>query len=73
MLERGGRALALAPIDAPDETALVDLDEPRVLRAERLRPSVVATRRRSSTQEYAARPKGGRVPREAQLKSRTAP
>jgi hypothetical protein len=55
MLERTGRTLALAPIDAPDEATLVDLDEPRVLRAERLRPSVVATRRRSPTQEYAAR------------------
>jgi hypothetical protein len=55
MLERGGRSLALAPIDAPDDTSLIDLDEPRVLRAERLRPSVVATRARSRTQEYAAR------------------
>jgi hypothetical protein len=55
MLERGGHPLALAPIDAPDDTVLVDLDEPRVLRTERLRPSVVATRRRSATQQYAAR------------------
>jgi hypothetical protein len=54
MLERG-RPLALAPVDLPDEAQLVDLDEPRVLRSERLRPSVVATRRRSTTQEYAAR------------------
>jgi RES domain len=54
MLERG-RPLALAPVDVPDEAALVDLDEPRVLRAERLRPSVVATRHRTVTQEYAAR------------------
>lgn len=55
MLERGGRALALAPVDVPDDAPLVDLDEPRVLRVERLRPSLVATRRRATTQEYAAR------------------
>jgi hypothetical protein len=55
MLERGGRALALAPVDVPDDATLLDLDEPRVLRAERLRPSAVATRARSVTQEYAAR------------------
>jgi hypothetical protein len=55
MLERRGHALALAPVDAPDDSLLVDLDEPRTLRAERLRPSVVATRRRTVTQEYAAR------------------
>ena len=54
MLERAGRPLALAPIDAPDDAVLVDLDEPRVLRAERLRPSMVATRRRTATQQYAA-------------------
>ena len=54
MLERAGRALALVPLDLPDDAALVDLDEPRVLRAERLRPSIVATRRRQVTQEYAA-------------------
>jgi RES domain-containing protein len=55
MLERAGRTLALAPIDAPDDASLVDLDEPRMLRAERLRPSMVATRRRTPTQEYATR------------------
>jgi len=55
MLERYGRRLALVAIDLPADTPLVDLDEPRVLRAERLRPSVVATRRRAVTQEYAAR------------------
>jgi hypothetical protein len=55
MLERSGRRLALVAIDLPDDTPLVDLDEPRVLRAERLRPSVVATRRRTLTQEYAGR------------------
>jgi hypothetical protein len=55
MLERSGRRLALVALDVPDDTELVDLDEPRVLRSERLRPSGVATRRRRATQEYAAR------------------
>jgi hypothetical protein len=55
MLERAGHTLSLAPVDAPDDAELIDLDEPRVLRSERLRPSRVATRRRSTTQEYAAR------------------
>jgi hypothetical protein len=55
MLERAGQPLALVAIDLPDETRILDLDEPRVLRAERLRPSAVATRRRTVTQEYAAR------------------
>jgi hypothetical protein len=55
MLERGGRRLSLAPLSSPDNATLIDLDEPRVLRSERLRPSEVATRRRSVTQEYAAR------------------
>ena len=55
MLERAGTRLALAPLDLPDDADLVDLDEPRVLRAERLRPSRVATSARSITQDYAAR------------------
>ena len=55
MLEQRGRRLALVPLDVPDEATVIDLDEPRVLRSERLRPSVVATRTRSVTQEYAAR------------------
>jgi hypothetical protein len=55
MLVRSGRRLALVAVDLPDDATLVDLDEPRVLRAERLRPSLVATRRRTLTQEYAAR------------------
>jgi hypothetical protein len=54
MLERGGAPLALVAIDVPDDAELVDLDEPRVLRAERLRPSTVATRTRTVTQAYAA-------------------
>jgi hypothetical protein len=55
MLVRSGRTLALAALELDDAAPLVDLDEPRVLGEERLRPSVVATRRRSTTQAYAAR------------------
>jgi hypothetical protein len=55
MLDRGGRRLALAALELPDPVELVDLDEPRVLRRERLRPSEVATRSRTVTQAYAAR------------------
>jgi hypothetical protein len=54
MLERGGRPLALASFELPDERELIDLDEPRTLTRERLRPSQVATRRRSVTQAQAA-------------------
>jgi hypothetical protein len=55
MLERGGRPLALASFELPDRLGLVDLDEPATLAAEDLRPSQVATRRRSLTQAQAAR------------------
>jgi hypothetical protein len=55
MLDRAGRTLALVAVDLPDDAPLLDLDEPRVLRSERLRPSTVATRVRPTTQEYAAR------------------
>lgn len=55
LLERAGRPLALVTIDVPDEPApIIDLDEPRTLTRERLRPSTVATRERSTTQAYAA-------------------
>jgi hypothetical protein len=54
MLERSGRPLALATFELPDDEQLVDLDEPRTLAAERLRPSQVATRRRPLTQGQAA-------------------
>ncbi len=40
---------------AEGEGLLVDLDDPRTLQKSRLYPSVVATRRRSVTQAYAAR------------------
>lgn len=40
-LVRGGLPLALAAVHLPDGTPLVDLDEPAVLAAEDLRPSLV--------------------------------
>jgi hypothetical protein len=55
MLEHGGRALALATLALPDEAPLLDLDDPRTLTAEGLRPSRVATRSRSLTQAQASR------------------
>jgi hypothetical protein len=48
-LVRGGFPLALASISLPDEGVVLDLDEPRVLSEEGLRPSVVATHERSRT------------------------
>lgn len=53
LLARMGRPLALAELGG--EFTLLDLDDPEVLAAEALRPSEVATTRRSSTQAYAAR------------------
>jgi hypothetical protein len=53
LLRRRGFPLALASIDLDDRAALVDLDDPRVLAARRLRPSLVATRRRDVTQPQA--------------------
>jgi hypothetical protein len=55
MLVRRGLTLALAAIELDDESELIDLDEPDVLRAEGLRPSVVATRIREVTQPQALR------------------
>jgi hypothetical protein len=55
MLERGGRPLALSELMLADDAQLIDLDEPRVLQRERLRPSEVATGERSATQAYAER------------------
>jgi hypothetical protein len=55
MLERGGRPLALAALALPDGAPLFDLDDPRALARERLRPSEVATRERTLTQAQAAR------------------
>ena len=55
LLSRMGRPLAIAQLDLAGGAALVDLDDPAVLSAERLRPSAIATRRRAVTQGYAAR------------------
>jgi hypothetical protein len=54
MLSRAGLPLALAQLHL-DGGELVDLDDPRVLARLRLRPSRVATNRRTVTQSYAAR------------------
>jgi hypothetical protein len=54
MLVRFGLPLALASLELPDGATVVDLDDPLALSAESLRPSRVATRRRSVTQGQAA-------------------
>lgn len=53
LLRRRGLPLALADIALDQKAALVDLDDPAVLRRERLRPSLVATRDRAVTQPQA--------------------
>ena len=53
LLRRRGLPLALADIELDAAAALIDLDDPAVLRRERLRPSRVATRNRSITQPQA--------------------
>jgi hypothetical protein len=53
LLRRRGLPLALAELELPDDAELVDLDDPAVLRRERLRPSRVATRERDVTQPQA--------------------
>jgi hypothetical protein len=53
LLVRRGLPLALAELDLNDHATLLDLDDPVVLRRERLRPSQVATRRRTVTQPQA--------------------
>jgi hypothetical protein len=53
MLLRRGLPLGLAALELPETAELLDLDEPRVLRRERLRPSLVATRERMITQPQA--------------------
>jgi hypothetical protein len=55
MLRQRGMPLALAEIELDDAAEVVDLDEPRVLVRERLRPSQVATRSRDVTQPQALR------------------
>ena len=55
LLRRRGLPLGLAELELADPVELVDLDDPVVLRRERLRPSVVATRQRDMTQPQARR------------------
>ena len=55
LLRRRGLPLALADLELADDAELVDLDDPVVLRREKLRPSRVATRDRSVTQVEATR------------------
>jgi hypothetical protein len=52
-LRRRGLPLAVAAIELPDRAQVIDLDDPSVLSAHDLRPSVVATRRREITQPQA--------------------
>jgi hypothetical protein len=53
LLVRRGLPLALAELELADGAELLDLDDPAVLRRERLRPSLVATRAREVTQPQA--------------------
>jgi hypothetical protein len=53
-LVRGGLPLALAALELPEDSRLVDLDQPFVLAAARLRPSLVATPDRERSQADAA-------------------
>ncbi len=53
LLRRRGLPLAVATLELDDRIQVVDLDDPGVLGAERIRPSRVATRRRSVTQPQA--------------------
>jgi hypothetical protein len=53
LLRRRDLPLALAELELDDAAHLVDLDDPIVLRKEHLRPSAVATRRRTVTQPQA--------------------
>lgn len=53
LLRRRSLPLALADLELKDDLEVIDLDDPVVLRRERLRPSVVATREREITQAQA--------------------
>ena len=53
LLRRRGLPLTMAALALDDSAEIVDLDEPRVLVRERLRPSAVATRQRQVTQPQA--------------------
>jgi len=54
MLVRYGKPLTLVAVELEDGVTVVDLDDPATLIATGLRPSQVATRRRTVTQEQAA-------------------
>lgn len=53
MLVRRGLPLALAQFEVSDQTSFVDFDDVSVLKRERLKPSLVATRDRAVTQPQA--------------------
>jgi hypothetical protein len=53
LLVRSGRQLALAELELSADATLIDFDDPAVLVTEALRPSMVATGRRSVTQACA--------------------
>jgi hypothetical protein len=55
LLRRRGLPLGLAELELSDSAELIDLDDPVVLRREKLRPSGVATRDRAITQPQARR------------------
>ena len=53
LLRRRGLPLALATLELPERAQVIDLDDPAMLTAHDLRPSLVATRRREVTQPQA--------------------
>ena len=53
LLRRRGLPLALVRLELDERRLLIDLDDPSVLKRERLRPSRVATRQRDTTQPQA--------------------
>jgi hypothetical protein len=53
LLRRRGLPLAVAELELDAAAELLDLDDPATLRRERLKPSVIATRRRNVTQPQA--------------------
>jgi hypothetical protein len=55
LLRRRGLPLAIAELELTDRARLIDLGDPAVLTRENLRPSRVATRDRSITQQQALR------------------
>lgn len=67
LLRRRGLPLALAALALDDQAEIVDLDDPRVLVRERLKPSGVATRHRQVTQSQ-ARALHGKHPRAAAIR-----